>query len=263
VSGTDRVLLTVDDGLASLRLTRPEAGNAIDPAWVASFAEAVAACASDASIRAVLLVADGRAFTVGGDLKHFASRHDDLGEALAEMVPPFHAALSQLAALRVPVVAALQGPIAGGGLGLAFCADIVLVAPEARFVCGFSLLGLSGDGSGSWFLPRLVGARRAAEMMLLNRELSASEAVDWGLATRVVATAELGAQASVVARTLADGPTTALGHMRTLLRGAWDATLEQQLEAETEAMLDCGATDDARKGVDAFVARRPPRFSGR
>jgi 2-(1,2-epoxy-1,2-dihydrophenyl)acetyl-CoA isomerase len=258
----DRVTLAVRDGIASMRLTRPEAGNAIDPAWVASFGSAVSACAADPSIRSVLISADGRAFTVGGDLEHFASRRDDLEAALNEMVPPFHAALGELAALQRPVVAALQGPIAGGGLGLAFCADIVLAAPSAKFVCGFSLLGLSGDGAGSWFLPRLVGPRRAAEMMLLGRELSAIEAVEWGLATRVVEADELEAEAQTIARGLADGPLTAFAHMKRLLRTSWDATLDEQLLAEAGAMLDCGRTADAREGVAAFAERRPPRFGG-
>jgi 2-(1,2-epoxy-1,2-dihydrophenyl)acetyl-CoA isomerase len=130
-------------------------------------------------------------------------------------------------------------------------------------VCGFSQLGLSGDGAGSWFLPRLVGPRLAAEMMMLGRELSAEEAVAHGLATRVVAASELDAEATAAARALADGPTVALGHMRALLRGAWDATLEQQLTAESEAMSATGRTHDAREGVQAFGQRRPPRFRGR
>jgi 2-(1,2-epoxy-1,2-dihydrophenyl)acetyl-CoA isomerase len=258
-----RVTLTVDGGLATMRLTRPDAGNAIDPAWVGSFAEAVEQCAADRSVRALLIVADGRAFTVGGDLKHFAGRLDDLGDALAEIVPPYHAALGRLAAIDPPVVAALQGPIAGGGLGLAFCADVVLVTEAVRFVSGFERLGLSGDGAGSWFLPRLAGPRLAAEMMLLGRELSAQEAVDHGLATRVVPAAELEAHATAIAQQLADGPTTALIHMRRLLRGSADATLAEQLAAEAQAMVQCGGTEDAREGVAAFAVRRPPRFTGR
>ena len=143
-----RVTLTHDSGLATLRLTRADAGNAIDPEWVADFGEAVAGCEG---ARAVLICADGPVFTVGGDLRHLAERHDDLAGALEEMVPAYHRALGRLAANTAPVVAALQGPIAGGGLGLAFCADVVLATSDTRFVCGFSQLGLSGDGGGSCF----------------------------------------------------------------------------------------------------------------
>jgi 2-(1,2-epoxy-1,2-dihydrophenyl)acetyl-CoA isomerase len=254
-----RVTVTHDDRLATLRLTRADAGNAIDPEWVADFGDAVRACAG---ARAVLISADGPAFTVGGDLKHFASRLGDLGQALQEMVPDYHRALKALVELPVPVVAAVQGPIAGGGLGVALCADIVLITPQTRFVAGFAALGLSGDGGGSWFLPRLVGPRLAAEMLMRNRALDADEAIAHGLATRVVALEELESEAQAIARSLADGPTVALGHMRRLLRESWSASPQQQLEAETVAMLDCGGTADAREGVAAFAARRAPEFSG-
>jgi 2-(1,2-epoxy-1,2-dihydrophenyl)acetyl-CoA isomerase len=254
-----RVTVTHDGGLATLRLTRGDAGNAIDREWVADFGEAVHGCAG---ARALLICADGPAFTVGGDLKHFASRLADIAAALQEMVPGYHQALGELADLPAPVVAAVQGPIAGGGLGVAFCADIVLVTPKTRFVCGFSQLGLSGDGAGSWFLPRIVGPRRAAEMMMLNRCVSAEEAVELGLATRVVDGAELEAEARAIALRLAAGPTVAFGQMKRLLRKSWTASLHEQLEAETAAMLECGHTADAREGVDAFANRRAPEFSG-
>lgn len=261
----DRVTLSIADGVASLRLTRGDAGNAIDPAWVAAFGEAVSACAAAAdgaaaSVRSVLITADGRAFTVGGDLRHFASRIDDLGAALQEIVPAYHEALATLASLTVPVVAALQGPIAGGGMGLAFCADIVLITSAVRFVSGFALLGLSGDGAGSWFLPRLIGPRRAAEMTFLGRPVTAEEAVEWGLATRIVDEASLEAQAGEIARRLADGPPVAHAHIKRLLRASPTATLREQLAAESEAMIECGRTDDACEGVTAFIERRPPRF---
>jgi 2-(1,2-epoxy-1,2-dihydrophenyl)acetyl-CoA isomerase len=256
------VTLTVDDGLATMRLTRGDAGNAIDREWVSSFADAVAECVADTTIRAVLVTAEGRAFTVGGDLKFFVSHLGDLPAAMDDTVTAFHLALTEYAALRVPVVAAVQGPIAGGGIGVAFCADIVLIAPEAKFVCAFSELGLSGDGGGTWWLPRLVGPRRAAEMMLLNRAVSAEEAVAWGLATRVVPAEELGAHALSIARGLAAGPTTSLAHMKRLMRETWSMSLPAQLDAETEAMIDCAQTADAREGVDAFATRRPPNFGG-
>lgn len=256
----DRVTLTVQDGVASLRLTRGDAGNAIDPRWIAAFADAVSGCAADPAIGCVLITADGRAFTVGGDLKHFAGRLDDLSDALAEMVPTYHDALGTLAGLEVPVIAALQGPIAGGGMGVAFCADIVLITEAVRFVSGFALLGLSGDGAGSWFLPRLIGPRRAAEMTLLGREIGAAEAVELGLATRIVDADALEDEALSIARRLASGPRAAHAHMKRLLRLSATATLEQQLAAETAAMIDCGATSDAREGVSAFVERRSPQF---
>jgi 2-(1,2-epoxy-1,2-dihydrophenyl)acetyl-CoA isomerase len=257
---SERVQLNVEGAVGFLRLVRPDAGNAIDPLWVEEFHRAVFACAADQGLRAVLITAAGPAFSVGGDLKHFAARSADLDVALGEMVPAFQEALGQLARLPVPVVAAVHGPVAGGGIGIAYCADIVLVAPAARFVCGFSKLGLSGDGGGSWWLPRIVGPKRAAELMFENRQLTAEEAVELGIATRVVDGGELEAEAHRVAERLAGGPPTALAHMRALLCGSGTATLDQHLAAETAAMIECGATDDAREGVLAFSQRRAPNF---
>jgi 2-(1,2-epoxy-1,2-dihydrophenyl)acetyl-CoA isomerase len=255
--------LVVEDGLAQIRLVRPEAGNAIDPDWVVAFADAVKACATRADLRAVLISAEGRAFTVGGDLHHLAARSADLDAALAEMVPSYQESLQRLASLEAPVVCAVQGAVAGGGLGVTFCSDLVLAASDARFLCGFARLGLSGDGGVSWFLPRLVGLRRAQELLFGNRELAANEALEWGLVTRVVPADELAATANRLARDLARGPTLAFSQMRRLLRDSWGASLRQQLAHEFEAMLATAATADAREGVAAFVARREPRFEGR
>jgi 2-(1,2-epoxy-1,2-dihydrophenyl)acetyl-CoA isomerase len=257
-----RVDVHVDDGLASLCLVRPEARNGIDPAWVRALDAAVNAIAADDTVRAVLITAEGPSFTVGGDLQHFAARAGDLDVALREMVPPYHDTLARLAAFDRPVVCAIQGAVAGGGLGLAWCSDFVLAAPDARFACGFARLGLSGDGGSTWYLPRLVGLRRAQELVMGNRALSADEALDWGLVTRVVPAEDLQEQALALARELADGPTVALRYMRRMLRESWDTPLAVQLARETEAVLDCGRTSDGREGVTAFVQRRAPRFDG-
>jgi 2-(1,2-epoxy-1,2-dihydrophenyl)acetyl-CoA isomerase len=257
-----RITLSIDDGLAVMRLTRADAGNAIDGEWVTSFAAAVAACGAESTLGAVLVTAEGRAFSVGGDLQYLHGSLDDVPTTMRDMVTRFHAALGDYATLPVPVVVAVQGPIAGGGLGLAFCADIVLATPKAKFVSAFSQLGLSGDGGGTWWLPRLVGPKRAAEMTFLNRPVSAEEAVAWGLVTRVVPAADLQAEAVSTAQALAAGPTRALAHTKRLLRETWSMSLLEQLDAETDAMIDCADTADAREGIDAFATRRPPSFGG-
>jgi 2-(1,2-epoxy-1,2-dihydrophenyl)acetyl-CoA isomerase len=258
-----RVALTFASGVAHLRLVRADARNAIDPAMVAALAQAAQACSHDPSVRAVLITAAGPAFTVGGDLRYLAGRADDLDDALEEMIPAYHRALARLATLDVPVVCAVQGAIAGGGLGLAWLADVVLAADDAVFATGFAQIGLSGDGASTWFLPRLVGLRRAQELEICGRVLTAAEALDWGLVTRVVPHAELEEEATALATRLAAGPTVALAHMRRLLRDSWGATLEQQLESERAAMQATGATADAREGVRAFAEKRTPGFTGR
>jgi 2-(1,2-epoxy-1,2-dihydrophenyl)acetyl-CoA isomerase len=258
-----RVALAVAGGVARLRLVRAAARNAIDPAMVAALDEAAQACGDDPAVRAVLISAEGPAFTVGGDLRYLATRAEDLDDALEEMIPDYHRALARLAALDVPVVCAVQGAIAGGGLGLAWLADLVLAAEDAMFATGFAQIGLSGDGGSSWFLPRLVGLRRAQELVIGGRILTAAEALEWGLVTRVVPRADLQAEAETLAARLAAGPTVAFAHMRRLLRDSWGATLEQQLDAERAAMKVCAGTADAREGVSAFVERRSAGFTGR
>lgn len=257
-----RVELIVEDGVARLRLVRAEAANAIDPEGMRALHGAVVKCAADASVRAVLISAEGPAFTVGGDLRHLGAKLDRLPEELDEMVGTYHATLAQLAELPVPVVCAVQGGVGGGGLGLLWCADIVLAADDAKLAHGFAALGLSGDGGSSWWLPRLVGMRRARELLIGGRVLSAAEAEEWGLVSRVVPLERLEHQALAVTRELAAGPTVAYGEMRRLLARSLAVELEQGLTAEREAGVRCGATADAREGIAAFVERRQPRFEG-
>jgi 2-(1,2-epoxy-1,2-dihydrophenyl)acetyl-CoA isomerase len=258
-----RVAYTVADGVARIRLVRTAARNAIDMGMVVALGEAAQACANDPGVRAVLISAVGPAFTVGGDLSYLAGRTRDLEVALEEMIPDYHRTLAQLAALEVPVVCAVQGAIAGGGLGLAWIADIVLAADDSVFATGFTRLGLSGDGGSTWFLPRLVGLRRAQEMEIGGRILNAGEGLEWGLVTRVVPAAELEAEAEALVTRLAAGATVAFGQLRRLLRDSWGASLEQQLDAECTAIKLCARTADAREGISAFLERRSPRFTGR
>lgn len=262
VSVHQRIDLTVEAGVARLRLVRGDGVNAIDPAWVAALEEAVAACERDASVRALLICAEGKAFTVGGDLQHFGGRLDRLPDALEEMIRPFHETLGRLAELPVPIVCAVQGAVAGGGLGLLWCADVVLASEDAKLATGFRRLGLSGDGGSSWWLPRLVGMPRARQMIIGGRVVSAAEAEEWGLVTRVVPRARLHDEALATACDLAAGPTLAFGEMRRLLARAFSVDVQEGLRAELDAIVRTGATADARDGIAAFGQRREAKFDG-
>jgi 2-(1,2-epoxy-1,2-dihydrophenyl)acetyl-CoA isomerase len=254
--------LTVDDGLARLRLVREDGVNAIDPEWVAALGAAVEECERLPGVRALLVSAEGSAFSVGGDLRHFGEQADRLPDALEEMVAPYHEVLGRLARLPIPVVCAVHGAAAGGALGLLWCADVVLIAGDAKLATGFARLGLSGDGGSSWWLPRLVGIVRARELMLGGRILSGTEAAEWGLVTRAVPADRLEAEALTAARDLAAGPTLAYGEMRRLLARSLSVDVEAGLAAELAACVRTGATADAREGVHAFGERRDPRFRG-
>jgi 2-(1,2-epoxy-1,2-dihydrophenyl)acetyl-CoA isomerase len=181
---------------------------------------------------------------------------------LADVTRHLHAGVAGLAALDAPVVAAVQGPAAGAGLGLVAAADLVIAAQSATFVMAYTAVGLSPDGSSSWFLPRAVGLRRALDLTLTNRVLSAEEALDWGLITRVVPDDALAAEAEALAGKLRDGPTTAFGAAARLLRSAWSRPLEPHLEAEALALVAQASGTDGREGISAFVERRPPHFVG-
>lgn len=251
------------DGLGVIRLSRPAARNALDMALVDDLHEAVQRCAADRSLRALLINAEGPSFTVGGDVAMLAGAGPgELPATLRRLTTAYHAALRILDALPVPVVAAVRGAVAGGGLGLVYVADVVLAAAGTKFATGFAGLGLSGDGGGTWFLPRLVGPRRAAELYFSQRVLTADEAADWGLVSRVVRPDDLDAEAERAARLLAAGPTLAYGEIRALLRGAHQASLGDQLLAETEAQCRTAATRDAAAGIASFMAKSRPDFRG-
>lgn len=255
--------LSVADGLATLRLSRPEARNAIDQRFADELLVAAVRLAGDPTVRAVLVVGDGPALTVGGDIGYFTSQGDDLGATLRRMTTPFHLAFEVLARLDAPIVTVAQGAVAGGGLGLVYAADLVVAADDARFVTAFGALGLSGDGGGTWHLPRRVGPARAARAYLLNEPIDARQALDWGLVAEVVPAADARARGEELARRLAAGPTRAYARMRALLRESWDRSLPDQLGAEIESLIACAGTEDARGAIDAFLAKRRPAFRGR
>lgn len=249
----------VDGGVGRLTLARPDAGNSINLAMAEELDELTSAWSSDPGVRAVLLQGDGTTFCVGGDLKSFATQ-PDLPAHLTEITTHLHAAIARLARMDAPVVAAVHGSAAGAGCSLAAVSDLVLAGASSRFVMAYTAIGLTPDGSGSWALPRVVGLRRALELTLTNRQLTAAEAVEAGLATRVVADDDLRDEAELLARSLAAGPTSALGAAKRLLRGALAHDLEAQMALETEALAAAAASADGQEGIAAFLEKRAPRF---
>ena len=257
-----RIRLTVDGGVGRLELNRPEAANSIDLQLAIEFEEAALRLAADASLRVVLLTGAGARFCGGGDVGAFAASPLDMPELLADIISHLHPALMLLAESDAPVVAAVQGSAAGAGLGLVLGADLVLAARSAKFVMAFTAIGLSPDSSSTWFLPRVVGHRRAMELALTNRVLSADEAQAWGMVTTVVDDDALGPAADEMVARLATGPTAAYGRTARLLRRSWDASLADQLDEERRQLVASGGTADGREGVTAFAAKRPPKFTG-
>ncbi|MDX1383779.1 MAG: enoyl-CoA hydratase-related protein, partial [Thermoanaerobaculia bacterium] len=231
----------VDEGVAHVTLDRPDNANAMNPVMARELLEVFVACDVDRYVRAVLLDAKGRIFCAGGDLAAFAAAGDDLARTMKLMTADLHAAIGRLARLRAPVVAAVQGAAAGAGLSLACACDLVIAADAAKLTMAYTRAGLVPDGSSTYFLPRLVGRRRALEMMLLNPVLSAEEARELGLVTRVVAADELGAAAQELVRELAAGPTGAFAAAKRLVHTSSNETLESQMELEAAAITDAAS----------------------
>lgn len=254
------LILQREGALARLVLNRPGQGNAIDAALARALREAAAACDDDGTIRCVLIEARGRLFCAGGDVRAFDAAGPALPALVGAITDDLNAALARLARMDKPLVAALQGPAAGAGLGLALCADVVLAARGVHLSAGYTALGLSPDAGVSWWLPRLAGMRRAQELLLTQRRVPADEALLLGLVTQVVDDAALAEEALGVARRLAAGPTQAYGRTRALLRSSLETTLETQLAAEARSIATLAQGADARDGVAAFAQRRAPRF---
>ncbi|MEZ0366083.1 enoyl-CoA hydratase-related protein [Mycobacterium sp. pUA109] len=266
--GADAAPETIDysvaDGVATVCLNRPDARNAINLQVAQETLEIARRIAADHSVRAVLICGNGPALTVGGDIDYFRQRRPaDLGDLFRQMTTRFHEAFRVLSHIDAPIVTAAHGAVAGGGLGYVYAADLVLAAEGTRFVTAFAGLGLSGDGGGTWHLPRLVGPRRAAQAYLRNTPIEAAEALEWGLINEIVAADELRDRAVALANELAHGPTRGFAKMRALLRDSWNNDLSTQLHAETEALEITGDTADAANALAAFAAKRQPSFTGR
>ena len=254
---------SVVDGLATVCLNRPEARNSIDPGMAVESLVVARRIADDQSVRAVLICGDGPSLSVGGDINSFPSdTSTPFGELLERMATPFHEAFRVLSRIDAPIVTAAHGAIAGGALGYVYAADLVLAAEGTKFLTAFAALGLSGDGGGTWHLPRLIGARRAAQAYLQNTPIEATEALEWGLINEIVPAEQLRSQALALATELAQGPTRAFARMRTLLRDSWHNDLATQLQSEIEALKATADTADAAEALSAFRAKRTPRFTG-
>ncbi len=259
----DTIDLTVHDNVAQLTLNRPEAANSINVELARDLMYAALQCDEDPAVRAVVLSGNGRMFCGGGDLKTFATKGADLPHYLKEVTTYLHAAVSRLTRMDAPVIAAVHGSAAGAGMSLACAADIVLAADGAKFTMAYTRAGLVPDGSSTYFLSRIVGLRRALELTLTNRVLSAAEAMALGIVTRVVPEAQLPDEADALAAAFAAGPTKAFGASKRLLHAGWTGTLETQMELETRAIADVARGADAHEGIAAFVEKRPARFTGR
>ncbi|MCT9079989.1 enoyl-CoA hydratase-related protein [Streptomyces fulvoviolaceus] len=256
-----RVTTEVDgDGAAHVEMCRGS-GNAIDLAMARGLLDAARECEA-ARVRAVLLTGRGRSFCVGGDLNEFgAMSGEELAGHLTDVTDALHRALRIFAGLDAPLVAAVQGAAAGAGLGLAMAADLGFAAADAGFRAAYTGIGYSPDAGVSWLLPRLAGPKRAMDLLLTNRRISAVEALEMGLVSRVAEPERLQEEAADTARALARGATGAYGVTRRLVAGALSTGLHEHLDAEARLLAAAAVSAEGREGVAAFLAKRRPDFA--
>lgn len=254
----------LDEGVLTLTLNRPQQLNALDLDMIQGLHEAIVRAEQDDAVRVVVVRGAGEHFMAGGDLKWFRQQ---LEIPVAQRQPMFeqtiaavHASTLRIRRMDKPVLASVRGAAAGFGLSLALACDLVLAAEDAYFTLAYRHIGLSPDGGATWFLPRLVGARRAAEIALLGERFDAGQAADWGLVNRVVPTAELDVETTKLARRLATGPREAVARTKRLLQASSTNSLAEQLAAEQENFAACACTEDFAEGLAGFFEKRQPQF---
>lgn len=249
--------------VATITLNRPDAYNALDLGLGRELFHAALEVDEDPGVRCVVITGAGKAFCAGGDVKDFVANLPRIGILIKELTTYLHGAVSRLTRSVKPVIMAVNGVAAGGGFSLALSGDVVVAAESARFTMGYAKIAATPDGSSSYFLPRLVGLRRALDLYLTSRVLSAREALEWGLVTRVVPDAELRSAVDALAHELAAGPTLAIGGAKRLFHQSTWESLETQMELEAQAIAASGHTEDFRAGVTAFTNKQTPTFHGR
>ncbi|MFC3190468.1 2-(1,2-epoxy-1,2-dihydrophenyl)acetyl-CoA isomerase PaaG [Pseudocitrobacter faecalis] len=258
------ILSHVEQGVMTITLNRPERLNSFNDVMHQQLAECLKQAERDETIRCLLITGAGRGFCAGQDLNDRNVDPNgpapDLGMSVERFYNPL---VRRLAKLPKPVIAAVNGVAAGAGATLALGCDMVIAARSANFVMAFSKLGLVPDCGGTWLLPRTAGRARAMGLALLGDKMSAEQAQQWGMIWQMVDDAELADTSLTLARHLATQPTYGLGLIKQALLASETHTLDQQLDMERDFQRMAGRSDDYREGVSAFLAKRPPQFSGK
>lgn len=253
----------IANSIATITLNQPDRGNPIDEVFCRELKDIANACDENASLRAVLIQARGKNFSVGGDLKSFTRDREQLPLLTKTMTADLNAGVTRLARVDAPVIIALHGLVTGGAVAFAAAADFAIATADARFYAAFTGIGFSCDCGTSYYLPRRVGSRRALDFLIRNRQWSAQNALDYGLINEIVADeAALRDHAASLAQSLAQGPTRAFGEVKRLLQSSATQTLETQLEDEARAIARCTRTNDAWNALNVVLAKQKPSFRG-
>jgi 2-(1,2-epoxy-1,2-dihydrophenyl)acetyl-CoA isomerase len=259
---SDSVIYSVADGIATILLNRPQVMNALDARGIVQLREAAERAENDTLARAVVIRGEGPAFLAGGDVSLFHANLARMPDLVRENAPELHRAILALRRAPKPVLASVHGAVAGAGMSVMAAADLAIAADGTKFTMAYSRLGTSPDGGATWSLPRLVGMRKALELLLLSDTIDAREALGLGLVNWVAAAGQIETETASIARRLAQGATAAFAEIKGLVNQTYDQTLAAQLNAEVEAFARCAGTRDFAEGVTAFVEKRKSNFKG-
>lgn len=268
-TGTPDLLASLDAGVLTLTMNRPEARNAMSAAMNLALQQQLAAAELDPAVKCLVLTGAGKGFCAGGDVKGMAASGDGtvgartIDEAIARQRINQRATAGKLFKMAKPTIAALPGAAAGAGLALALACDLRVMASNAIMTTAFARVGFSGDYGGTYFLTQLVGSAKARELYFLSERVSADEALRLGLSNWVCAPEELVAKTREIALRLASGPTVAYRYMKENLNRAMAGEVDDCLDLEATHHIHCGQTEDHREATQAFVAKREPVFKGR
>lgn len=255
------VLFDVQHGIATITLNRAAQGNAINLNVARTLLELAIQCDHHPDIRCVVLTGTGRFFCTGGDIGEFCDAEEKIPQFLSELAGILHLAISRLMRMTKPLLVVVNGTAAGAGMSLALIGDVVLVDEKAQFSPAYPAIGLSPDAGLTWHLTKLVGLRKAQEILLFNQKLGAQQAQYMGLVTEVVASEALLQRQATMTRQLADSALPALANIKQLLLSSHQNTLETHLELEARAIANISLSDSAREGLAAFLQKRPAQFN--
>lgn len=254
----------VKDNVATITLNRPDAANSLNMKMSEELHDVATICASGSNVRAAILTGAGKMFSAGGDLVSFHAEGENMEAHMRVVTTGMHAAISRFYRMDAPLIVAVNGVAAGAGMSMAITGDYVMAADSAKFTMAYTKVGVSPDGSGSYFLPRLVGIRKAKELIFKNTLLSADDALELGIVNEVVPAEKLMESANALAKELAAGPTKAYGEAKRLLADTLSNTLETQMELETRAICGlAGNSSDAIGAIGGFVNKEKFEFTGK
>ena len=258
----NKIIFEKSSSIAKIILNNPDAGNTLDLELAKELYAASLDAASDNNIKALILTANGKLFCGGGNLKYLLSKKNEVKKTLLEMTMYFHGAISRMARMSAPVIIGVNGTAGGGGFSLAITGDIIYAVKNAKFTLAYTNAGLSPDGSSTYYLPRILGIKRAKELMLTNRLFSAEEAYDIGLIDLVVNNnEELNEAINKQAEVFSKGPINAYKSVKKLLSDSFNNSLESQMEIESIHISNNAQSKDGIEGLTAFSEKRKPKFN--